>query len=144
MVFNGVKLFAIGPSTKALSPIVNGCSMESHGCYLKGKVSKVRIVEMVRDPKKIHFQIICGKFGVMELDPTTYFLEKLRGYNLNGEENIESLKVKKKSKVHMGNVEQNVVMPISSQPKHTQFEALPFIPINVGEFQVINWFLIQL
>jgi len=81
--------------------------MESHGCYLKGKVSKVRIVEMARDPKKIHFQIICGKFGVIELDPTTYFLEKLKGYNLNGEENIESLKTKKKSKVHTGNVEQN-------------------------------------
>jgi hypothetical protein len=35
-------------------------------------------------------------------------------------------------------------MPISSQPKHTQFEALPFIQINVDEFQVINWFLVQL
>jgi hypothetical protein len=104
MVLNEVKLFAIGPSTKALSPIVNGGSMESHGCYLKGKVVKVREVEMARDPKKIHFQIICGKFDVMELDPTTYCLEKLRGFNLNEEVNIES---QEKSKVHMGNVEHN-------------------------------------
>ncbi len=37
-----------------------------------------------------------------------------------------------------------VVTPISSQPKHTQFEALPIVQINVGEFQVINWFLVQL
>jgi hypothetical protein len=104
LVLNEVMLFTICPLTKAQSPIVNGGSMESHGCYLKGKVAKVRIVEMARDPKKIHFQIICGKFNAMELDPTTYCLEKLRGFNLNGEENIES---QEKSKVHMGNVEQN-------------------------------------
>ncbi len=59
---------------------------------------------MARDPKKIYFQIICGKYDVMELDPTTYCLEKLRGFNLNEEENIES---QEKSNVHMGNVEQN-------------------------------------
>ncbi len=138
MVLNGVKLFAIGPLTKALSPIINGGSMESHGCYLKGKVAKVRIVEMARDPKKIHFQIICGKFDVMQLDPTTYFLEKLKGYNLKGEENIETLKAKKKVRFIWVMWKKIVVMPISSQPKHTQFEALPFIQINVDEFQVIN------
>jgi len=33
MVLNEVKLFAIGPLTKALFPMVNGGSMESHGCY---------------------------------------------------------------------------------------------------------------
>jgi hypothetical protein len=81
---------------------------------------------------------------MMELDPTTYCLEKLRGFNLNGEENIESLKAKKKVRLIWVTWNKIVVMPISSQPKHTQFEALSFIQINVDEFQVINWFLVQL
>jgi hypothetical protein len=42
-------------------------------------------MEIARDQKKMHFQIICEKFHVMELDWTTYFLEKLRGYNLKWE-----------------------------------------------------------
>jgi hypothetical protein len=57
MILNEVKLFAIGPLTKALSPMVNGGSMESHGCYLKWKVAKVRIVEWLetqRNPFSNH------------------------------------------------------------------------------------------
>lgn len=56
MVLNEVKLFAIGPLTKALSPMVNGGSMESHGCYLKWKVAKVRIVEWLETQRKSIFK----------------------------------------------------------------------------------------
>jgi len=44
----------------------------------------------------------------------------------------------------MGNVEQNCGYVHKLTTKTHQFEALPFIQINVGEFQVINWFLVQL
>jgi hypothetical protein len=91
---------------------------------------------MARDPKKIHFQIICGKFDVMELDPTTYCLEKLRGFNLNGEENIESLKAKKKVRLIWVVWNKIVVMPISSQPKHTNLKPYPLYKLMLVNFKL--------
>jgi hypothetical protein len=67
-----VKIFTIGSQSKTLTPTeIEGTKMgDNHS--REGKVAFVRIVKVVRGPKRVHHLMFLNKIGSLKPKPNTY------------------------------------------------------------------------
>jgi hypothetical protein len=67
-----VKTFTIGSQSRTLTPIeIEGTEMSDNHSK-EGKGAFVRIVEVVKGPKKVHYLVFLNKVGSLEPNPNTY------------------------------------------------------------------------
>jgi len=62
----------VGSQSRTLSFINDGVSEGVNNHYWEGRISMVKILELVKGPKKVHYVVCLSKIDTLELDLNAY------------------------------------------------------------------------
>ncbi len=65
----------MGSQSRTLSLINDGMFEGMNNHYWEGKVLLVKILELLKGPKKVHYLICSSKINTLQLDPSAYSWE---------------------------------------------------------------------